>query len=53
MGCSTLELDATVDVRDWGLENPAAVDDPEARVIRDQIRKNVNDLFDELGNSYC
>ena len=48
MGCSTLELDATVDVRDWALDDPHGADDDEARRIRDDVRSRVEALFDEL-----
>ncbi len=48
MGCSTLQLDADVDVRDWALDDPDGVDDAEARRIRDEVETNVSELFDEL-----
>jgi len=49
MGCSTLELDAeTVDVRDWGLDDPDGQDMEQVREIRDEIAQHVSDLFDEF-----
>ncbi|EMA18409.1 protein-tyrosine phosphatase, low molecular weight [Haloarcula marismortui ATCC 33799] len=49
MGCSTLELDAeTVDVRDWGLDDPDGQDMEQVREIRDEIAQRVSDLFDEF-----
>ncbi|WP_424004883.1 low molecular weight phosphatase family protein (plasmid) [Haloarcula salina] len=51
MGCSTLELDAddtAVDVRDWALDDPDGKDLDEVRAIRDEIRRRVRALFDEV-----
>ncbi len=48
MGCSTLELDADVDVRDWALDDPDGADEDEARRTREQVRENVSVLFDEI-----
>jgi protein-tyrosine-phosphatase len=51
MGCSTLELDAddaTVDVRDWALDDPDARPAAEVRAIRDEVAVHVADLFDEI-----
>ncbi|CAI50826.1 arsenate reductase (glutaredoxin) (plasmid) [Natronomonas pharaonis DSM 2160] len=48
MGCSTLELETTVDVRDWALADPDDATVEEARAIRDAVRSNVQALFDEL-----
>jgi len=49
MGCSTLELDAPgVDVRDWALADPDGEDLDEVRAIRDEIRRRVSALFDEI-----
>ncbi len=48
MGCSTLELDADVDVRDWALDDPDGGSDERVREIRDEIRTRVSELFDEL-----
>jgi len=35
MGCSTLELDADVDVRDWALPDPHGEDIAHVREVRD------------------
>lgn len=48
MGCSTLELDADVDVRDWALDDPDGADASEARRIREAVESNVKALFDEI-----
>jgi protein-tyrosine-phosphatase len=51
MGCSTLELDAddtTVDVRDWALDDPDRRDLEEVRKIREKVRQQVRELFDEI-----
>ena len=48
MGCSTLELDADVDVRDWALPDPHGEDRARVREIRDEIESRVERLFDEL-----
>ncbi|WP_318567595.1 low molecular weight phosphatase family protein [Salinigranum marinum] len=47
MGCSTLELDAVVDVRDWALADPDGQDLDAVRTIRDEIEGRVVALFDE------
>ncbi|KTG11518.1 ArsC family transcriptional regulator [Haloprofundus marisrubri] len=47
MGCSTLELDADVDVRDWDLDDPHGQDIDRVREIRDDIEHRVTTLFDE------
>ncbi|WP_142860395.1 low molecular weight phosphatase family protein [Salinigranum halophilum] len=47
MGCSTLELDADVDVRDWALTDPDGKDAEAVREIRDDIEERVVALFDE------
>ena len=47
MGCSTLELDADVEVRDWALDDPHGRSLEEVRRIRDEIRQRVSALFDE------
>ncbi|GCF13148.1 ArsC family transcriptional regulator [Haloarcula mannanilytica] len=47
MGCSTLELDADVTVRDWALDDPHGQSVERVRDIRDEIERRVNDLFDE------
>jgi len=49
MGCSTLELDAaTVEVRDWALDDPDGQERERVREIRDDIAGRVADLFDEF-----
>ena len=48
MGCSTLELDADTDVRDWALPDPHGESVERVREIRETIREHVRDLFDEL-----
>ncbi|WP_018259089.1 low molecular weight phosphatase family protein [Halomicrobium katesii] len=48
MGCSTLDLDATVDVRDWALDDPDGQDLDAVRAIRDEIEDRVVALFDEI-----
>lgn len=50
MGCSTLELDPSVDVdvRDWALDDPHGKDGDEVREIRDEVERNVIALFDEV-----
>jgi arsenate reductase len=48
MGCSTLELDADVDVRDWALDDPDGQSPECVREIRSEIEANVTALFDEI-----
>ncbi|AGB37654.1 arsenate-mycothiol transferase ArsC [Natronococcus occultus] len=48
MGCSTLELDADTDVRDWNLEDPHGQELERVRKIRENVRERVEALFDEL-----
>jgi len=48
MGCSTLDLDADVDVRDWALPDPDGEDLDRVREIRDETERRVRDVFDEL-----
>ena len=48
MGCSTLSLEADVDVRDWDLTDPDGKDEVEVRAIRDETEGRVAALFDEL-----
>ena len=48
MGCSTLDLDAAVDVRDWALDDPAGEDMDRVRAIREDVRNRVRVLFDEI-----
>lgn len=47
MGCSTLDLDADVDVRDWALADPDGQDSDRVREIRETVERRVRDLFDE------
>ena len=51
MGCSTLELDTTVEVRDWALEDPHGKDMENIRKIRDEVEQRVTALFDEYFDS--
>jgi protein-tyrosine-phosphatase len=51
MGCSTLELDADTEARDWALEDPDAQDAATVRRIRAEVRDQVNALFDDLADS--
>ena len=48
MGCSTLQLDADVDVRDWALPDPDGADLDRVREIRDEAERRVFEVFDEL-----
>lgn len=48
MGCSTLELPADVDVRDWALADPHGADPEHVRAIREEIEANVDALFDDI-----
>jgi protein-tyrosine-phosphatase len=48
MGCSTLSLDTSVDVRDWDLADPDGKSMAEVREIRAEIRERVSDVFDEI-----
>jgi len=48
MGCSTLELDASVEVRDWALDDPHGQDIDRVREIRSEIEGRITDLFDEF-----
>lgn len=48
MGCSTLELDDSVDARDWALADPGEADIERVREIRDDIERRVSDLFDDI-----
>jgi len=49
MGCSTLDLDAETDVRDWALPDPDGESPERVREIREEVRERVGALFDELG----
>jgi len=48
MGCSTLSLDADVDVRDWDLPDPADRPIEEVREIRAAVRERVREALDEI-----
>ncbi|MFC7230383.1 low molecular weight phosphatase family protein [Saliphagus sp. GCM10025308] len=48
MGCSTLDLDAEVDVRDWDLKDPHGKAPERVHEIREDVRRRVTALFDEL-----
>ena len=48
MGCSTLDLDADTDVRDWALSDPDGEDLDRVREIRDEAERRVREVFDEL-----
>jgi protein-tyrosine-phosphatase len=48
MGCSTLDLDADVTVRDWALDDPDGQSEERVREIRDEIEDRVSALFDEF-----
>ena len=47
MGCSTLDLDPDVEVRDWALEDPHGKDMETVCEIRDEVDQRVTELFDE------
>jgi protein-tyrosine-phosphatase len=48
MGCSTLSLDADVEVRDWALSDPDGQDLDAVREIRDDIRDRVAAVVDDI-----
>jgi protein-tyrosine-phosphatase len=48
MGCSTLELDADVDVRDWALPDPHGEDIAQVLEVRDEVESRVERVFDDL-----
>lgn len=48
MGCSTLELDADIDVRDWALPDPHGEDIERVREIRGEVESGVERVFDDL-----
>jgi len=48
MGCSTLDLDADVEIRDWALEDPDGGDLAEVRAIRDDVSDRVAAVFDDI-----
>ncbi len=53
MGCSTLSLDGSIDVRDWDLDDPHGADPEEARAIREEVHERVSSLFDELESAHA
>jgi len=48
MGCSTLSLDADVDVHDWALPDPQGASPERVREIREMVRERVDGLFEDL-----
>lgn len=48
MGCSTLDLDADTDVRNWGLPDPDGESPERVREIRETVRERVESLFDDV-----
>lgn len=48
MGCSTLDLDADTDVRDWALPDPDGKPPERVREIREEVNERVTNLFDEI-----
>jgi protein-tyrosine-phosphatase len=48
MGCSTLDLDADTDIREWDLPDPDGKPPEQVREIRGQVRERVAELLDEL-----
>ncbi|WP_254769101.1 low molecular weight phosphatase family protein [Salinilacihabitans rarus] len=48
MGCSTLDLDADAEVRDWDLSDPHGRDLDEVHEIREDVKGRVTALFDEI-----
>lgn len=48
MGCSTLDLDAETEVRDWALPDPEGEPPERVREIRKQVRENVARVFDDI-----
>ncbi|WP_440770404.1 arsenate-mycothiol transferase ArsC [Natronorubrum sp. DTA28] len=51
MGCSTLELEAETDVRDWDLPDPHGQELETVHEIREDVRGRVEALFDEIDDS--
>ena len=47
MGCSTLELDSSVEARDWALDDPHDQPLETVRTIRSEVSRRVQALFDE------
>lgn len=50
MGCSTLDLDADTDVRDWALPDPDGESPERVREIREMVKQRVEALFDDIGS---
>ncbi|WP_137288902.1 arsenate-mycothiol transferase ArsC [Natronorubrum halophilum] len=48
MGCSTLDLEADTDVRDWDLPDPHGQDLETVHEIREDVKARVGALFDEI-----
>lgn len=48
MGCSTLDLAAETEVRDWALPDPHGESLERVREIREEVHDRVRELFDEL-----
>ncbi|WP_160064395.1 low molecular weight phosphatase family protein [Natronorubrum halalkaliphilum] len=48
MGCSTLELEAETDVRDWDLPDPHGEALETVHEIREDVKARVEALFDEI-----
>jgi Protein-tyrosine-phosphatase len=54
MGCDASDVcpaTFTGDSRDWNLDDPGEATHEKAREIRDEVRRRVSALFDEIGNS--
>lgn len=45
MGCSTLELEEDVEVRDWALEDPHGKDMDSVRAVRDEVEQRLSLLL--------
>jgi protein-tyrosine-phosphatase len=51
MGCTINEFDPStygVEHREWGLKDPAGEDMETVRAVRDELERQVTDLFDEI-----
>lgn len=48
MGCSTLSLDASADVRDWALPDPHGKPPERVCEISETVRERVRGIFDEI-----
>ncbi|ELY52001.1 arsenate-mycothiol transferase ArsC [Natronorubrum bangense] len=48
MGCSTLDLEADTDVRDWDLPDPHGQEKETVHEIRNDVKTRVEALFDEI-----